>query len=136
MSRRIQTTQLQGAGVTVKPDAYADRLIKYIPADVVGAWLAADGAIRASDNTPTTVLLWISFLFLLLLTPLWIFRQTKEAHKPPAMTQALIATGSFAVWVFAIGGPFARYSFYRPLYATLLLIGYSLVVAAVIPKEA
>ena len=44
-------------------------------------------------------------------------------------------THTFVVWVMALGGPFATLAFYRPLYGSLLLIAYSLVVAVINPPE-
>jgi hypothetical protein len=135
MSRRVVTTSLQAAG-GAPPDTYFDKVVKYIPADIVAAWLAATGAIAEASDAPAKALLWAVFGFLLALTPLWTLRQTHEPGKPRAVTQAAIATGSFAVWVFAVGGPFARYDVYRPLYGTLVLIAYTFVVALVNPPEA
>jgi hypothetical protein len=134
MSRRVVTTTLQSTGGE-PPDTYFDKVVKYIPADIVAAWLAATGAIAEAKSAPGVGLLWVVFGLLLVLTPLWTIRQTRQPGKPVAKTQALIATGSFAVWVFAVGGPFARISGYRPLYGTLALIAYTLVVALIEPRE-
>ena len=65
--------------------------------------------------------------------PLWMVRQAKLPGQPPALTQEIVATGAFAVWVFAIGGLFARYNFYHPVYGTLLLIAYTTTAAIVRP---
>ena len=51
-----------------------------------------------------------------------------------AITQAIISTGAFAVWVFALGGPFQHVPG-QPVYGSLLLILYTLVVALIDPKE-
>jgi hypothetical protein len=69
------------------------------------------------------------------LTPIWTWRQTQEEEKPTAYTQIAIATGAFVVWVFALGGPFASLDFYSPLYGSLLLIFYTLIVGLVNPPE-
>jgi len=134
MSRRVVTTSLQAAG-SGPADTYFDKVVKFIPADIVAAWLAATGAIAEAADAPATALLWAVFAFLLVITPLWTLRQTHVPQAPPALTQAAIATGSFAVWVFAVGGPFARIDAYRPVYGTLVLIAYTFVVALVNPKE-
>lgn len=135
MSRRIITSQLQTAGAGIKTDAYFDRVIKYIPADIVGAWIAASGLINSTSNIPRTTLLWIIFVVGLIFTPTWTLIQTKESKKRLAITQTIISTGAFIVWVLAIGGPFATMDFYRPVYGSLLLIFYPLLVGLVIPPE-
>lgn len=134
MSRRVITTSLQAKGGE-PPDTYLDKVVKYIPADIVALWLAATGAINEAKSVPSVGLLWAVFGVLLVATPIWVIRLTNEQGKPPARTQAVIATGAFAVWVFAVGGPFARLGAYRPVYGTLLLLLYTLVVALINPKE-
>lgn len=73
-------------------------------------------------------LYWAGFLGLLALTPLYaLFR---PSDPPPLLYAsksklcAVLSTISFAVWVFAIGGPFAATwpLWYRPIYGSLLLI--------------
>jgi hypothetical protein len=136
MSRRVITTQLQAAGTgTAAVDGYTDKLVKYIPADIVGAWVFASSAIKAASGVPVTTLLWIAFAVLLAITPVWIWQWTKLPGKPKAATQMTISTVAFAVWVFALGGPFAAMSFYRPLYGSLLLVLYSLLAAMINPPD-
>jgi hypothetical protein len=135
MSRRIITSQFQAAETSVKIDSYFDRVIKYIPADIVGAWVAVTGLINSAADIPKDTILWIAFLSGVLLTAIWTLRQTAEPKKSPAITQIAISTGAFIVWVFALGGPFVTLDFYRPLYGSLLLILYTLVVALIVPRE-
>ncbi len=135
MSRRIVTSQLQTKSANIKIDTYFDRIIKYIPADIVGAWVAVTGLINSATDIPRNIILWIVFLIGVLLTAAWTLRQTIEPKKPLALTQTSISTVAFIVWVFALGGPFATLTFYRPLYGSLILILYTLVVALIVPRE-
>ncbi len=135
MGRRIITTELQAAGSETKNDTYFAKVIKYIPADIIGAWIAVIGLINTSNNVPTSTILWIAFIIGVILTAIWTLRQTKEPKKRPAITQTVISTGAFIVWVFALGGPFATLGFYKSLYGSLLLILYTLVVALINPPE-
>jgi hypothetical protein len=105
-------------------DDYLTQLIKYIPSEIVAAFLTIDATIRSS-NKISTVAYWMVFITLLILTPLYIWRVTSAPNKPPATAQIIISTISFAVWVFAIGGPFARVEWYDPVYAALLLPIYT-----------
>ncbi len=135
MSRRIVTTPAKGLGAARPVDTYFDKVVKNIPADIVAAWVTVTGLISAASDVPVATVLWIAFAFGLVLTFFWTLRQTREAGQPPAYTQSAIAAGAFAVWVLALGGPFATLAFYRPLYGSLLLIAYSLVVAVINPPE-
>ena len=138
MGRRIISEQFQsGAETKVTPDDYAVRLIKYIPTEGVGFWLAVSGIIQSAGNdVPKIGLLWMFFTIGLVFTFFWIRRQTNAPGKPVAWTQISISCGAFIVWVFATGGPFAAsFEFYRPLYGSLLLITYTTAIPFVIPPE-
>ena len=136
MSRRIVTRQFQAAGASSTLDTYFDKVLKYIPADVNGAWVAATGIINGTTGSLNATLLWVAFVVGLLVTAAWTYRQTLEPGKPPARTQTLIATGAFVVWVLALGGPFATIQgFNYSVVGALALIGYTLLVGLVTPKE-
>jgi hypothetical protein len=135
VSRRIVTTASQAAaagGETI--DGYLDRVIKYIPADIVAGWLFLDGLLRSGEDEMKE-LLWIVFLVLIPITAVWTYRRTEEPRKPPAWTQTGIATASFVVWVFAIGGPFATASWYDSIYGAIVIVIYTLAIGAVTPPE-
>jgi hypothetical protein len=139
MGRRIVSEQLEsGVPANIPPDDYAGRLIKYIPTEGVGFWLAVSGIIQSAGNdVPKEGLLWLFFVIGLIVTFGWIRRQTKEPGKPTAWTHIFLSCGAFIVWVFAAGGPFETSwpSWYKPLYGSLLLITYTALVGFVVPPE-
>lgn len=107
-------------------DGYFDRLLKYIPADVVGLWLTGSGLIQGEgEGSSPEVLLWLLFWVGLVLSFFWTRKQTAAVGKPTAWQQIFLSCSSFGVWVFAIGGPFAELSFYKPVYGSLLLLIYT-----------
>lgn len=138
MSRRIVTSRLQatgGAEGTI--DGYFDRIVKYIPADVVGLWLFATGLIAAqtaSDANAGTVH-WLAFFGGLILTALWTWKRTEEPGAGTALLQIAVSTAAFAVWVFAMGGPFAGLDWYQHYYGSLLLAFFTVASGLVIPPE-
>ena len=134
MGRRIITTQLEG-NQGVKIDGYFDKLIKYIPSEIVGAWIAIKGLIASDDTVPQDNFLWTLFAIFTILTAVWIFKQTSEPKKPPAVTLIMLSTGAFIIWVFALGEPFSSLTFYRPVYGSISLILYTLIVALINPSE-
>lgn len=134
MTRRIVTETLQSYDGRRELDVYSDRLLKYIPADIVAAWLVVSNFIASVDEVPDSVH-WITFMVGIVLTALWTKKQTDEPGIPPAITQIVISTGAFIVWVFSLGGPFATLVFYRPLYGSLMLLLYTLVVPLIVPNE-
>jgi hypothetical protein len=142
MSRRIITESRQAGGAS-QVDTYFDRVIKYIPADIVGAWTAVIGVVGGNPNTATGVVdlparalvLWIAFVFGLGITFLWTLRQTSQPGAAPARTQSLIATGAFGVWAYALGEPFASIGWHNSVLGSLFLIGYTLFVGIILPPE-
>jgi hypothetical protein len=142
MSRRVRAIP-QGAQVAAAPatrssaveiDTYFDKVVKYIPADIVGAWVAVTGLVSSASGIDRQMVLWVAFGIGLILTAWWTLRQTALPGRPPAVTQVIISTGAFAVWVFALGGPFQHVPG-QQVYGSLLLILYTLVVALINPKK-
>lgn len=114
------------SALPIEPDNYATRLLKYIPAEIVGLYITSEAVIRASsEGTSMYALMWIVFLFGLVMTPLYLHRVTKVTRK----SQLLVSTVAFGIWVFALGGPFEVVDWYKPLYGGLLLPAFTLVVA-------
>lgn len=129
--RREEVVRLREAEASI--DDYKTKLIKYIPAEIIAAFITIDGIIRSVAQPPVAAY-WILFFTLLVLTPLYIWRVTTEPNKPPAKEQIFISTISFFIWVFALGGPFNYLSWYQPLYGALLLPIYTIVVPIIVGK--
>ncbi len=134
MGRRIISKKIE-ANTAPPIDGYFDKLIKYIPSEIVGSWIAVKGLIIGDSNLPINTLLWILLVIFTALTAVYIFRQTSEPRTSTAKTQILISTGAFLVWAFALGEPFSSLAFYRPVYGSLLLILYNLTIPLINPPE-
>jgi len=139
MGRRVRVVlpraqAAAGAAPPVEIDSYFDKVVKYIPADVVAAWVAVTGLVSSARDVPRQAILWVAFGIGLVLTALWTWKQAAAPGQRPPLTQAIISTGAFAVWVFSLGGPFQHVPG-QPVYGSLLLILYTLVVALIDPKE-
>ncbi len=132
MSRRIIRTQLQASKNAGKIDNSVDRIIKYIPSEIVAAWMTITGLLQNDSGTQVEGL-WILFIVFILATAAWIYFLTSEKNQPPAIQQTWISTGAFIVWVFALGEPFASSfpNFYRPQYGSIGLILYTLLITFV-----
>jgi hypothetical protein len=105
-------------------DSYFEKLIRYIPADIVAGYVALDGVLKEGGNSPLW-LTWAVFAALLALTPLYVCYVKTQ---PPGIVSSktfywFASTFAFAVWVFALGGPFAAtFAWYKPVYGSVLLI--------------
>ncbi len=99
-------------------DKYIDRLFKYIPSELVAGYIFVLGVMqKLTEKGEIGVFQWGIFAIFCVLTPLYLLR----IQKVKKISQHVISVLSFIVWVFAIGGPFALYSWYNPVYGEVLL---------------
>jgi len=110
-------------------DSYFEKLIKYIPADIVAAYVAIAGILQENNNQPLW-LTWGVFGTLLALTPLYVcFVKTAPAGFLSSKCFHWVTSClAFTVWVFALGGPFATLSFYHSYYGSVALILTTLII--------
>jgi hypothetical protein len=92
-----------------KTDPYLAKLVKYIPTEVVMAYVAASGFIKSSANGHQFMWFCIVSVTLLVLTPLYLFKSTQSS--PTCYKHCVAGMLAFAAWVFATGGPFERWQF-------------------------
>jgi hypothetical protein len=109
-------------------DSYFEKLIKYIPADIVAGYVAITGIVSGHDQP--LWLTWGVFGVLLALTPLYVvYRKTD----PPGFAWCktfhwVTACIAFTAWVFALGGPFATFTWYQPYLGSVVLILTTLII--------
>ncbi len=126
-----------GGGGTVPPndllpggsggesDSYTDRLLKYIPAEVVGVFIAINAITKDNDDI-NPVLGWAILAVLTVLNYGYLYRVQKVKEQ----SHLALSTIAFVVWVFAIGGPFEAYTeWYHPVYGGILLPLFTLTAA-------
>ena len=115
------------------PDGYLSKAIKLIPAEIVAAYLAIEGILKGTTTSQSLSVYWLVFAALLLITPAYAWRIVTKDQKPSqslrklAAIQMSVSTASFAVWVFALGGPFAFYTWYSTVYGSILLVLFTLI---------
>lgn len=116
----------EGTTYPVSQDGYFNRLFKYIPAELVAGYIFVLGVVKQlTDAGEMKFLQWLLFIIFCILTPLYLWRVQKVLK----LQQHLISLLSFVVWVFALGGPFALSGWYNPVYGSILLPVFTLVVA-------
>ncbi len=111
-----------------RPDTYQDRLLKYIPAEVVATYVFLDGVARTGNNgAGAPSLRW--FIFLILLLGTWFYLERVQQVRK--VQQLIISTIAFAVWVLSLGGPFTSLGWYSPVYGAVLLPLYTFAVPVI-----
>ena len=113
-----------------RADDYMSRLLKYIPSEIVMAYISIDGVLRTcynpnvwADRPMLMKVLWIVSGILTVLTPLWLWRVMRVRK----FSQLFISTISVPVWLFALGGPFVLLDWYRPALGAVALPIYTLI---------
>lgn len=119
---RVVTAADVAADSSLNEDSYAAKVVRYIPGEVVAAYLALSGMVVAAQGIPTNIVLWVITAILFVITPFWILYAANVPGKPRPVFQAVSATLSFIIWVFALGGPFASQDWYHPVYGSILLV--------------
>lgn len=95
-----------GAPEKEEADKYVDRLIKYIPPEVIAAYTTVHTIIEAANTPHQAVLNWVVFLVILAATPFYLFR---VAGVKKAL-QIVVCTVAYVAWAISFPGlPFSSY---------------------------
>jgi hypothetical protein len=111
-------------------DDYLWRALKYIPSEIIMAYIAIEGILVSTYRgkaVPLDALLWGVSILLMVITPLWLWR----VMRVNSLAQLFLSTLSFAVWLFAMGGPFVYLKWYEPALGAIVLPIYTLLVPIV-----
>jgi hypothetical protein len=111
-------------------ETYRDRVLKAIPSDVLGVFVAANGVV-ASTPEKLHWLYWVVFGLCLVATPLWLrFRDEVRSW-----LQLVLASIAFVIWSMTLGdAAFATIPGYPTVIGSVLLIVYSGIAAPLITK--
>jgi len=111
----------------VTEDKYKDRLLKYIPADVIAIYLTLHSFVpMLPDEAPKKVVYWIVFVVILLISIPWQ-RKIAKIKKWP---QVWIGTVAFFIWALSVGHPFTHedFSWYYSVYGSMILALYTFMI--------
>ncbi len=127
MARQINDTQ-----------QFSDKLVKFIPTEIIGAYMVLAGFLGFGPGTNLNtsdhmqgILIQVVFFIFLVLTPVYLWKISNVTNK----MQLLIATGSFAVWVYTLGGPFDVWNLYNSDISSVTLVIWSLIPPLLVQGE-
>ncbi len=98
-------------------DGYVQKVIKYIPAEIVAGYTALAGYLSLDANMPIPGHYKTYYLILLgilvAITPVWTYFAVLDNANTGGNTRrsvfhAVIATISFLIWVYAVGNPLLK----------------------------
>ncbi len=108
-------------------DDYLTKLLKYVPIEVLGAYLFMAGVIDSNVTNKHDHAVWLGSLLIgiLVLT----IPYDRVVLKVARVTQIAMSVVGLAVYIFALGGWFATTSWYHQWYASILVPAFAFVVA-------
>jgi len=116
-SRAGPGTEAQSAPDT---DSYSDALMKLIPAEVIGVYLAMQSILNATPKPD-----WVAFLVVFLFGVFATYFYLRVSLKVTSKLQLGLSVGAFCVWAYSMLPQDS--SWYDGTYAGLLLIGYTFI---------
>ena len=115
-------------------EEYSKRLLKNIPSEIIGVYLAINGMLAANAQTPGWVY-WIIFGALLVLCPLWL----KYGQNVKQTWQLVLSTIAFVIWAMTVPGAFGAVPYAATIGGALVIIFTGIVapmVSKTTPKQA
>ena len=109
--------------------SYLDRLIKMIPAEVIGLYLVGSGIIPISYPPTTTpmiqkiaLVIWALICLIAVVVVRIYGTYDQSYHHPIDWPHVVISAIAFLIWVYTIGGPFAIFGLTVPWIGSLLVL--------------
>ena len=112
-----------------------ERVAKYIPGEIVAAYIFFNGLINAEhSHGMRTTYFSVTFVFCLIMTPIYLGRVAEAGD--PKRYQQVVSSIAFILWAYALGvGIFVELGIYLPILAGLLLGMFSVVSAYSVPSK-
>ena len=133
MAREVNNTQ-----------PYSDKLVKLIPSEIIGAYMVLSNILgytagmqasvkpaAVTENDLKPVLLQIVFFVLLILTPVYL----KKISRVNNISQLMVTTISFVIWVYTLGGPFIVWGIYYSIIGSVVLVLWSVIIPLFVIPE-
>lgn len=121
-------TGAAGTRTVQKADDYFDRLVKYVPLEIIGAYLIVDGLLRELLEGQALSIGLLALLVLGLLAA-WFF--ANRVLNVVRTNQLVMTAIAFLVYVFATGGWFATFPFWAPAWGTIAVVLFGVAVRIV-----
>ena len=114
----------------IDADTYGDRLMKYVPVELISAYLVVQGLLQSAyKNDARARALALAILLAAGLVATWFFSaRVLQVRRKGQLSMTVLA---FAVWVFAIGGWFSTTGWWQAWMGTIAVIAFGVLVRIV-----
>lgn len=123
---------VRGPGTSEGFKEYLERLLKLIPAEVVGLYLIGNGFIPQEQAVGSAV--WASICFVLVII-VRIFGTADGPAKPWQPIPVFVSAMAFIIWVYSMGGPFQKFNLYVPFIGSLAVLLWSFLIPYIYKGE-
>jgi hypothetical protein len=114
----------RGSGEEFK--SYLERLVKMIPAEVVGLYLIGSGIIPEGQRVG--LLVWSIVCLIAVVVVRAYGTADPEKSQTPQWSTVLISSGAFVIWLYSLGGPFEPFGWHVPYIGSLLVLAWTFIV--------
>jgi hypothetical protein len=111
---------MRGADTSESSDDRFEKLLKFIPSESIGLYVGLDGLVRSALSDNSSVRLWLSIVLIVCIIFTWLY--LRRFWHVTRFSQVAVSTAALIAYVFAIGGVFREFPFYRPWQSTLVLV--------------
>jgi hypothetical protein len=99
---------------------YLDRLLKLIPAEVVGLYLVGNGFIPVGERMGLAI--WAAVCLIAVITVRVFATSDPQQNLSPQWAAVLISAISFIIWVYTMGGPFEAFGYHSAWIGSLAVL--------------
>ena len=92
----------------------------FIPSESIGLYVGLDGIVRSAASDTSSVRFWLSLVLITCVIFTWLY--LRRIWHIRRLSQVAVSTAALIAYVFAIGGVFREFDFYRPWQSTLVLV--------------
>jgi hypothetical protein len=112
--------------------SYSDSLIKLIPSEFIAAYLAIHNTVISTELPEEKIhyILLVCGAILLLFQPFYL----SKALNVKNISQIIMSSICFIVWVISLGGVLDFYEWYVPVYSTLAIILWTTISPLLVSK--
>ncbi len=110
-------------------DDYLTKLLKYVPLEVLGAYLFIEGLVTTNVDDPDNLQTWLFWTLVSTLVLTAVYART--VLNVVRGSQIAMGAVGIAVYVFATGGWFATTSWYEDWFSGIALVLFGFVVAVI-----
>lgn len=105
---------------------YLGRLLKMIPAEVVGVYMIGSGFIPT--NQAIGLAIWAVVCLVLVIIVRLYGTADPPNDKPTQPVPVLISSVAFVIWIYWLGGPFVMFNLHIPWVGSLAVLVWSFVI--------